>query len=82
MRYYILYPGDTEADTVKDTNQLGDDNGFGVFWIATGLQDLVGHIAKEDPIIQEVIIKDESGTSYNIHDFLDKLKSLEVRVQE
>ena len=32
MRYYILYQGDTEADTVKDINQLGDDNGFGVFW--------------------------------------------------
>ena len=24
MRYYILYPGNTEADTVNSVNQLGD----------------------------------------------------------
>ena len=82
MRYYILYPGDTEADTVKDTNQLGEDNGFGVFWIATGLQNLVTHIVKNDSIVEQVTIKDESSNNYTIEEFLDKINSLHVRVQE
>ena len=32
MRYYILYPGDTEEAVINDINQLGEDNGFKVFW--------------------------------------------------
>ena len=44
MRYYILYPGNTEADTVNDINQLGDDNGFGVFWASKGFNILCHHL--------------------------------------
>ena len=36
MKYYILYPDSTEADTVNAINQLGDENGFGVFWANDG----------------------------------------------
>ena len=31
MRYYILYPDNTEADTINDINQLGDVS-FKTFW--------------------------------------------------
>ena len=40
MRYYILYPGDTETSVVNDINQLGEDNGFGVFWANSGFKIL------------------------------------------
>jgi len=31
MRYYILYPDNTEADTNNDINQLRADNGLGEY---------------------------------------------------
>ena len=34
MKYYILMPGD---DWQHEENELGEDNGFGVFWGARGL---------------------------------------------
>ena len=47
MNYYILFPGDTEADTINDQNHLGDDNGFGVFWAAGGFR-LLQRLVKEN----------------------------------
>ena len=82
MRYYILYPNNTEADTVNDINQLGDDNGFGVFWANRGLNVLMNAVEQQHSITEHLIIKDEKAKSYSIEEFLDKIKSLKVRVQE
>tara|TARA_B100001059_G_scaffold84097_1_gene82130 strand:- start:421 stop:669 length:249 start_codon:yes stop_codon:yes gene_type:complete len=82
MRYYILYPGNTEADTINDINQLGDDNGFGVFWANRGLNVLMNAVDQQHSITEELVIKCERGKSYSIEEFLDKIKSLKVRVQE
>jgi len=82
MRYYILYPDNTEADTVNDINQLGDDNGFGVFWANRGLNVLINAVEQQHSITEHLIIKDEKAKSYSIEEFLDKIKSLKVRVQE
>jgi hypothetical protein len=82
MRYYILYPGNTENDTINDINQLGDDNGFGVFWANRGLNVLMNAIDQEHSITEELVIKDERAKKYSIEEFLDKIKSLKVRVQE
>ncbi len=82
MRYYILYPNNTEADTVNDINQLGDDNGFGVFWANRGLNVLMNAVEQQHSITEHLIIKDEKAKSYSIEEFLDKIKSLKVRIQE
>ena len=82
MRYYILYPGNTEADTVNDVNQLGDDNGFGVFWANRGLNVLMNAVEQQHSITEHLVIKDEKAKSYSIEEFLDKIKSLKVRIQE
>ena len=82
MRYYILYPDNTEADTINDINQLGDDNGFGVFWARRGLNVLMNAIDQQHSITEHLIIKDEKAKSYSIEEFLDKIKLLKVRVQE
>jgi hypothetical protein len=82
MRYYILYPGNTEADTINAINQLGDDNGFGVFWANRGLNVLMNAVDQEHDITNHFVIKDERNTGYSIEEFLDKIKSLKVRVQE
>jgi hypothetical protein len=82
MRYYILYPGNTEDDTINDINQLGDDNGFGVFWANRGLNVLMNAVDQQHSITEELVIKDERGKSYSIEEFLDKIKSLKVRIQD
>jgi hypothetical protein len=82
MIYYILYPGNTEADTVNDTNQLGDDNGFGVFWARKGFNILLNAVDQNHEVLGHLIIKDEQGKNYSIEEFLDKITKLKVRVQE
>ena len=82
MRYYILYPGNTEDDTINDINQLGDDNGFGVFWANRGLNVLMNAVDQQHSITEELVIKCERGKSYSIEEFLDKIKSLKVRIQD
>tara|TARA_B100000902_G_C26432720_1_gene492261 strand:- start:217 stop:465 length:249 start_codon:yes stop_codon:yes gene_type:complete len=81
MRYYILYPGNTEADTVNDINQLGDDNGFGVFWASKGFNILLNACDQNHEVLGHLIIKDEKGKDHSIESFLDKIKKLKVRIQ-
>jgi len=81
MRYYILYPGNTEADTVNDTNQLGDVS-FKTFWANRGFNILQNAIKSNPDIVEHFIIKDEKGKGYSIEDFLDKIKKLKVRIQQ
>ena len=81
MRYYILYPGNTEADTVNSINQLGDAS-FKTFWAQRGLNILMNAVAKEHKDIDKFIIKDEKGKEHSIEEFLDKIKKLKVRIQD
>jgi hypothetical protein len=81
MRYYILYPNNTEADTVNDVNQLGDDNGFGVFWASKGFNILLNAVDQNHEVLGHLIIKDEKGNTHSIEQFLDKIKKLKVRIQ-
>ena len=81
MRYYILYPNNTEADTINDVNQLGDENGFGVFWANRGFNILLNAVDQNHEVSGHLIIKDEKGKGYSIEEFLDKIKKLKVRVQ-
>ena len=69
MRYYILYPDNTEADTVNDINQLGDDNGFGVFWANRGLNQWT--------IVQRTISLTAGTSSYTLgSDVIDVLSAV------
>ena len=40
MQYFILLPGDTEADCIKETNILGESS-FNTFYGAKGLTALM-----------------------------------------
>jgi hypothetical protein len=81
MRYYILYPGNTEADTVNSINQLGDAS-FKTFWAQRGLNILMNAVEQQHADLNHFIIKDEKGKDYSIEDFLDKIKKLKVRIQD
>lgn len=82
MKYYILYPDSTEADTVNDINQLGDENGFGVFWANRGFNVLMNAVDQNHDILAHLVIKDERNRVYSIEKFLDKIKKLKVRIQD
>jgi|TARA_R100000084_G_C4628915_1_gene137274 hypothetical protein len=81
MRYYILYPDNTEADTVNDINQLGDENGFGVFWANRGFNILMEAVNQQHADLNHFVIKDEKGKQYSIEEFIDKIKTLKIRIQ-
>jgi hypothetical protein len=80
MNYYILMPGDTEADTINDVNHLGDVNGFGVFWAATGFKILHRMIQEQPQMLDDVRIFDERGKQLPIEDFLTVINSLQIRI--
>jgi hypothetical protein len=81
MIYYILYPGNTEADTINDANQLGESS-FKTFWANRGFNILMNAVDQHHHDLNDFIIKDEKGKEYSIEEFLDKIKSLKVRVQD
>ena len=81
MKYYILYPGNTEADTINDTNQLGEKS-FKTLWANRGFNILMKAVDQNHFLLKNFVIKDEQGKDYSIEEFLDQIKSLKVRVQE
>jgi len=81
MNYYILFPGDTESDTINDQNHLGDDNGFGVFWAAGGFR-ILQRLIKENhaEVLDSIRIFNEKGKQTSIEDFLDIISERQIRV--
>lgn len=81
MNYYILFPGDTEADTINDQNHLGDDNGFGVFWAGGGFRTLQRLVREDHAEALDVIrIFNEKGKQISVEDFLDTISKRQIRV--
>ena len=82
MRYYILYPGDTQESVINDINQLGEDNGFGVFWANSGFKILNKAVNESNSIIERFEIVTDQGKYISVETFLDKIKKLKIRVPE
>ena len=82
MRYFILYEGNTEEDTVNSVNQLGEAS-FDSFWANRGFNILQKAVdRKYSKILDTVDIRDEQGKKYSIEEFLDKIKKLKVKIQD
>lgn len=82
MRYYILYPGDTEEAVINDINQLGEDNGFKVFWANTGFKILDKAVSENNPVVEQFKIVTDQGKYISVETFLDKIKKLKIRIPE
>jgi hypothetical protein len=80
MIYYIMLPEDTNEDCLNDTNILGEDNGFGVFWSGSGLKALMNITEQCPEMLPDVRIKDASGKSLTIESFLNRIDKLQVRI--
>jgi hypothetical protein len=77
MQYFILLPGDTEADCVKETNILGESS-FNTFYGAKGLTALMKMIEQYPEVLEDVTIKTDTGKSLTIEEFLSTLQNLKV----
>ena len=80
MRYYILYPGDTENSVVNDINQLGEDNGFGVFWANSGFKVLEKAVNNNDIIIEQFKLITDRGKHISVEEFLAQISKLKIRI--
>ena len=80
MQFYILPPNYKEKDLVYENYLLGEQS-FKVFWAGTGFNRL-NRIIKEAPdVLDHIIIMDDQGNGYTVEEFLDKLKTLQIRTQ-
>ena len=80
MRYYILYPGDTTESVINDINQLGEDNGFGVFWASTGFKILEKAVNENNVYVEQFTIITDRNKTISVEEFLDKISKLKVRI--
>ena len=81
MKYFLMLPADTEQDIHFETNEIGEDTGFGVFWAGTGLAKLMAMVDKKPELLEFIRIKTDTGLTLKLDEFLDKIKKLKVRRQ-
>ena len=77
MQYFILMPGDTEADCVNETNLLGESS-FEKFYSGSGLKVLMKIVNNRPELLPSITIKTDKGKTLSIEEFLTDIKSLKV----
>ena len=78
MIYYLLLKGDTEKDTIYETNVLGEES-FEIFYPSIGFI-LMNRIINDKPeFIEHIEILDDHKTPYTITEFLDKLENWRIK---
>ena len=78
MTYYLLLSGDTEKDTLYETNVLGEES-FETFYPSAGFMILLRIINQQPELLESLQILDEQKTSYTITEFLDKLEKWKIK---
>jgi hypothetical protein len=78
MTYYILLPGDTEADADLDTNHLGDAS-FGTFYPGLGLKALMKIVNISPELLPKVTIKTDRNETLSVEGFLTRIESLKIK---
>ena len=77
MQYYIMLPGDTEADCINETNLLGDSS-FGTFYSGTGMKVLMRIVDKRPKLLTEVTIKTDTNKTLSVEEFLKDIEGLKI----
>jgi hypothetical protein len=77
VQYFILLPGDTEKDCVKDTNLIGESS-FNTFYAGLGLTALMKMVDKSPELLPSVTIKTDQGKSLSVEEFLTAIQKLKV----
>ena len=78
MIYYLLLKGDTEKDTLYETNVLGEES-FEIFYPSIGFIMLNRIVNDKPEILETVKILDERKKTYTIIEFLDNLEQWKIK---
>ena len=79
MQYFIMMPGDKSEDAMLDTNLLGEDTGFGIFWPGSGLKALMEMADKRPNMLRYVTIIDDRGRELTVEEFLKQIQNLRIK---
>ena len=77
MTYYLLLSGDSEKDTLYETNVLGEES-FKTFYPSVGFIILNRIINDKPELLESLQILDDHKKSYTITKFLDKLDKWKI----
>ena len=80
MKYFIMLPGDTAKEAYYESNEIGEDTGFGVFWAGSGLKALMAMVDTKPEILPHITIRTDKGDSLSVEQFLTEIEGLKVRV--
>lgn len=78
MTYYLLLKGDSEKDTMFETNVLGEES-FGTFYTSVGFMILQRILNNKPEIIDTLTILDERKTSYTVEQFVSKIEKWKLK---
>ena len=78
MTYYLLLKGDTEKDTIYETNVLGEES-FETFYPSIGFIMLNRIVEDRPEILETAKILDDHKKSYTITEFLDNLEQWKIK---
>jgi len=79
MQYFIMLPGDTEKDCIKDTNLLGEVS-FNTFYAGLGLKALMKMVDKEPEMLLHIKIKSDKNENLSVEEFLTRIQTLKVKL--
>jgi len=82
MKYFILMQGDSEESALYETNELGEDTGFGTFWAASGLRVLMNLVDKSPEHLSQITILDDRKNKLSVSQFLERIDGLKVRINQ
>ena len=78
MIYYLLLKGDTEKDTIYETNVLGEES-FEMFYPSIGFIILNRLVNDRPEVLETAKILDEQKNTYTITEFVDKLAQWKIK---
>ena len=78
MTYYLLLSGDSEKDSLYETNVLGEES-FETFYPSVGVMILSRIVNQQPELLESLQILDEQKNSHTVTEFLDKLEQWKIK---
>ena len=78
MTYYLLLNGDSEKDSIYETNVLGEES-FETFYPSVGFMILNRILNQQPELIESIKIIDEHKKPYTITEFIDSLEQWKIK---
>ena len=78
MTYYLLLSGDTEKDSIFETNVLGEES-FETFYPSIGFMILQRILNDKPEIVETIKILDDKKNPYTIEEFVNKLEKWKIK---